>query len=149
MKMKFKVGDNVLIRKDIGVTDRDGDWIYEGKQGLNDEMVGLAGHIATITKVYEDMGYYHIDLDDGLWCWEEHYLEEIKPIPLNTSPADILDVDTNKPHYKMTYYVNEFKYEMCVNIAEFTKDSGWLVTDNEGRPFIIPNDWVDSIVRIS
>ena len=149
MEMKFKVGDNVLIRKDIGELDEHDNYIYEGKQGLNEEMVALAGHIATITSVNESAKYYKIDLDGGDWYWEENHFEEIKPIPLNASSADILDLDTNKPHHKITYYVNGFKYDMCVNIAEFTKDDGWLVTDNEGRPFTIPNDWVDSIVRIS
>ena len=143
MKLKFKVGDIVKIRADLKDYEKE----YCGAVYVNDDMANLAGHVATITGV-NNGDNYHIDLDDGDWNWSDDTFEEIAPIPLNQLPADVLKLDTNKPQHKITYHVGEFKYDMYINLAEFTKDNGWLVTDNEGRPFIIPNDWVDSIVRI-
>ena len=69
---EFKEGDRVMIRGNLNTNDED---IF----GFNDEMVELAGRIATITAVGEDDDIdeveYRIDLDSGQWMWSNGAFE--------------------------------------------------------------------------
>ena len=89
MKLKFKVGDIVKIRADLKDYEKE----YCGAVYVNDDMANFAGHVATITRV-NNGDNYHIDLDEGDWNWSDDTFEEIEPIPLNQSPADVLKLDT-------------------------------------------------------
>ena len=62
---KFKVGDNVKIRKGI----------YEDDITIKKYIKSLEGKVATITSIDED-GYYFIDLDDEEFVWFDEDFEE-------------------------------------------------------------------------
>lgn len=84
--MKFKVGDKVIIRKDL----KEG---YDFKEYVTDDMEELAGKIVTITKVWEnDGGRYYIKEDMYNYIWSEDMFEnstkptkeELFKMPLGT-----------------------------------------------------------------
>ena len=84
--MKFKVGDKVIIRKDL----KEG---YDFKEHVTDDMEELAGKIVTITKVWEnDGGRYYIKEDMYNYIWSEDMFEnstkptkeELFKMPLGT-----------------------------------------------------------------
>ena len=72
--MKYKVGDKVIIRKDLNVFDTydmedtcSGDVCTEG-------MITLGGEIATIVRCSNTHEYYDIDLNKS-YCWTDEMFE--------------------------------------------------------------------------
>ena len=65
--MKYKVGDRVVVRRDLKVENK------YGNISVSVDMVGLNGKLATIIKVYPSS--YLINLDNGCWCWTSEMFE--------------------------------------------------------------------------
>ena len=63
--MKYKIGDNVRIRRDLSADEIN----------VNPMMISFAGALATITKVYNDGVAYAVDIDKGDWVWHGSMLE--------------------------------------------------------------------------
>lgn len=118
MKMKFKVGDRVRIRKDLKKGD---DFeIY-----VTDKMEELAGEIVTITKVNKALVNvrYVIDKDDGFYAWSEDMFESsVKPskeelfkMPLGTI------IKTNRQEHNVFVKVGE--NDFCNDDCNYIEDS--------------------------
>ena len=72
--MKYKVGDKVIIRKDLNVRDT-----YEMEGGGNADictnaMIKLGGEVATIVRCNNDHDCYDIDLDKS-YSWTDEMFE--------------------------------------------------------------------------
>lgn len=73
MKQKFKVGDKVVIRKDLIVGNYYKMEHNEEKESVVSDMQVFQGHEAIITKVN---GFaYNIDVDGGKWHWTDGMFE--------------------------------------------------------------------------
>jgi hypothetical protein len=68
---KYKVGDEVVIRKDLDESNR-----YCMSDGKTEDSVGgkmllYAGKKAKITSISKPYGKYSIDIDGGVWNWTD------------------------------------------------------------------------------
>lgn len=68
--MKFKVGDRVIISKDLDTLIDD--WDFD----IIDEMLEFAGREAQITSIENNS--YFIDIDHGKYYWHEELLTEVE-----------------------------------------------------------------------
>lgn len=89
MDPKFKVGDTVIVKRDLKHADN-GDIPF----GVCDSMEKYAGKQAVIKEVYPkakstrdyldypnfDCARYRIDIDEGQWAWSNVMFEEPKSI---------------------------------------------------------------------
>ncbi|WP_270433501.1 hypothetical protein [Anaerostipes hominis (ex Lee et al. 2021)] len=71
--MKYKVGDKVKIRKDLGEEE-----IYGGIFAT-EAMCKKAGNIVTISKIVIPSKRYRIEEDRELWAWTDEMLEPVSP----------------------------------------------------------------------
>ena len=68
--MKYKVGDEVIIRSDLVAEE-----FYEDVF-CRDKMAKMGGKRAMIIKVeYNLVEYYRVDIDNGLFCWTGEMFE--------------------------------------------------------------------------
>ena len=80
---KFKVGDKVVIKKDLKEEE------FYGDNWVNSTMAELAGQEATITGDACD-GDYEIDLDEGEYYWNKEMFEEV-----NTSTNPTIEIPSS------------------------------------------------------
>ena len=115
--MKFKVGDKVIIRKDL----KEG---YDFKEYVTDDMEELAGKIVTITEVWEnDGGRYYIKEDMYNYIWSEDMFEnstkptkeELFKMPLGT----IIKTD----RYCNNVFVKVGENDFCNDAVDHIEDN--------------------------
>lgn len=73
--MGYKVGQKVLVRKDLYY---EGDYYMEGgvhRNGVVSSMINLKGQVATILTVFSDGSGYTLKEDKGCWTWTDEMLE--------------------------------------------------------------------------
>ena len=80
--MQFKKGDKVRVRKDL----RKGN-------GVNDEMMILAGKTVTISRI-KSCGHYAIKEDSHSWCWTDEMFEA----PAKFKVGDIVVAKDNEEY---------------------------------------------------
>lgn len=78
--VKLKVGDKVLIRRDLATQI----YVSGYRPSIIDRMLKYRGQIAVITKICDEsmpFGYdsyvYCIDLDKGFWSWSNYMFDQI------------------------------------------------------------------------
>lgn len=80
--MRYKVGQKVLVRKDLCY---EGDYYMEGgvhRNGVVSSMISLKGQVATILTVFSDGSGYTLKEDRGGWTWTDEMLELSNEITL-------------------------------------------------------------------
>lgn len=110
--MKYKIGDKVLIRKDL-VTDEC------GSDSVVSEMLKYRGKIATI-KRYTDIAYM-IDLDGGSWGWTNEMFK---------GKVDGKKIKAPKVNFLLKYDLDEDPIEEFETMKEVDERINWLV-ENE------------------
>lgn len=149
---KYHCGDYVLIKTDLEEAK------YGGLSCVCDMLkyrCSLAKIIDVCENKHTDTGYaYKIDSDGGAWSWSDDMIETLVQ---RYEPRDVSEikeeVDINKPQHAVYYHVGKYTYTMNVNLAQYMKNDDdygdyYIFTDEQGRPFTMPADWVDTIVRI-
>lgn len=89
--MKYKVGDKVLVRKDLEYDK------YYSDVRFDKDMEKCRGGQATITEVYEKFKTYRIDLDRERFMWGDDMFEgKVIPIRVGVSKGKV-DIKTEEP----------------------------------------------------
>lgn len=115
--MKFKVGDEVTIRKDLSIEE----------YNVTSDMEEYRGMVATITAVKTFS--YLIDLDDGWWYWEDRMFEEGNEKEEYTEDEEENKVEDKTENEKFREFLNEVArgdkssdsdeyYEMYSNLSD-------------------------------
>lgn len=114
--MKYKVGDKVIIKKDL-IEDRS-----YGGQTVVKPMLHYLGKEATIKSAISGENYINIDLDSGHWCWSP---EMFDPKPLYNVGDRVLIKDLYKESnyaFNIEPAMQEFSNKICtikeVRLAE-------------------------------
>jgi hypothetical protein len=74
--MKYKIGQKVKIRNDLRQDMDYHNAIHSHSDVANDEMVYLAGRVATIVGTTFHGQAYKIDLDNAKWAWTDAMFSE-------------------------------------------------------------------------
>lgn len=96
---KYKVGDNVRVKSlewYENNKDEYGD-IKSSSDSFRKDMSLYCGKSATITDTnigYKHVGY-HIDIDNGYWCWSEEFLEYEPTTEQSTLYTDLANAINN------------------------------------------------------
>ena len=137
--MKYKVGDKVLVRNDLEYDKRYSDVRFDK------DMERYRGGQATITKVYEKLKTYEIDLDQGRYMWGDDMFEgKVIPIRVGVSKGKV-DIKTEEP-------LQEKVAEMFgCQLKEIPQDDDYAI---EGKPTLVndavshPSHYTDGRIEV-
>lgn len=134
MKKEFKVGQEVVIRRDL----------VEGQMyGADDvvsEMLECCGKTATITSVLWGGKKCRLDVDESQWCWTPEMFEEEVVEIKEEDMVKVVAVEGSKRKEKYigkmarvrcVYTIGKFKYSIRFLDEELQKDNEWCFSDGE------------------
>jgi hypothetical protein len=132
LKMRFKIGDNIRIKKDLEV------YKFYGKISVFGGMTTYLGKEAIIKEVNDEC--YKLDIDNLTWRWTDEMLEEIYQKPREYQTGDIV------------FYKNDFINEELIGIVygdriTYTSSGRWSDL-KEVKEYIIKYIPVENIQRV-
>lgn len=137
MKLKYKVGDKVRIRKDLIIKEQYNDLTFVPA------MVQYMGKVATITEIrFEDV--YGIDLDGCNWCWSNEMFEDVN--------EDVMKLE-NKDEEKTVdigYYLEYCGHRVIKNVYyggyAHDHDHVFCTTADNKNQYTLPIDSIEFII---
>lgn len=129
MKLKYKVGDKVRIRKDLVEKQYDGLCFVPS-------MAQYKGKVATITDIQFD-DCYTIDLDGKTWHWTDGMFEDI-------------EIENTPKNVDIGYYLEYCGHRIIENVYyggyAHDHDHVFCTTDDSLNQYTLPIDSIEFIV---
>lgn len=131
IKMKYKVGDKVRVKRDLVINEKYGDGTL-----FRNDMARYEGQVVTISEIGDYS--YRIKEDNERWGWTDEMFEDVAEAPTD---GKIQTVDVG-------YYLAFCGHRLLMDVyQDGTHDGKAIFTSADGfNRYILPNDAIQWVV---